>query len=104
LGQLLPILILVAIIIIAGLLLARFGNSRHYEIELTFKQLKDYFLKKHYCMSCNNKLKRRAKEEYKGEGWSDIMNTFSYAKKYKRIYDLHCSICGRSYQSEQLNS
>jgi transcription elongation factor Elf1 len=99
LGQLLPILILVAIIMIVGLLMARFGNSKHYEIELTFKQLKDYYLKKHYCKSCNNRLKRRVKDE----GWSGILNTSSYAKKYKRTYDLHCSICGRSYQSEQLN-
>ncbi|QNK60353.1 hypothetical protein [Paenibacillus sp. PAMC21692] len=102
-GELLPILILVAIIIIAGLLLARFGNSRHYEIELTFKQLMDYYLKKHYCKSCNNRLKRIAKDEYKGEGWSSIMNTSTHAKKYKRTYEMHCSNCGRSYQSEQLN-
>jgi len=96
----LSVLILTGILIIVGFLLARYGNNKSYEIELSIDQIKDYFLRKHYCKDCNTRLKRISKKKFLGEGWSNIMDTYSYSKKYKVTYYLSCPSCNRRYTSD----
>lgn len=43
----LSVLIITGILIIVGFLLARYGNNKSYEVELSIDQIKDYFLRKH---------------------------------------------------------
>ncbi|RJX41322.1 hypothetical protein D3P09_04890 [Paenibacillus pinisoli] len=88
--------------LIAGVLIftGRKDSNKSIEYEFTFKQLKDYFFKKHYCKDCNSSLKRFSKDEFLGEGWTKHPGTVAYSKNYKRTFYLKCPACSRIYTSD----
>lgn len=94
------IYILAGCVFVILLLFMRVSPGKTYESELTWDGIRDYFFKKHDCKDCNARLKRIAKDEFLGEGWSTGVGGFSYREKYKRTYFLKCPNCFRMYTSD----
>lgn len=98
------IIYIIVMLIVLAIYVFFFGIPKGYRVEtsLTLVQVKDYFIKKHYCKDCHEKLKRISHDEYKGTGWTKSMGEFKYGEQYKVAVHLECPNCKRVYTSDDL--
>ncbi|CAH1232473.1 hypothetical protein PAECIP111891_07018 [Paenibacillus allorhizoplanae] len=93
-------------IILAIIFIFKYGFPTGYKISttLTFKEAKDYFLIKHYCINCNSVLRRVSGKEYQGKGWSRSIDDgdYTYGERYEIKYILKCPTCNSEYTSNDL--